>query len=408
MDEGRHQITAVFVSELRADLGFAAPLLRIADELARLAALDGRSRRTVFVVGDPVYCGHELAAHGHMVLPAPSINRTAEITSQARSYANLLAGAGFGDQRELALRVEAWDRVFALLSPSIVVADNSPVACLAARGRIPVLVTGSGFAAPPIHMAAFPPMIDDAAPETNQAFIRDVANRVLQARGASTIARLPELFAGDRRAVFAVPQLDPYRASRNEALLSPCSDIRSPLTPCEKPSIFFSLPSMFAHLITVVRGLEHVGATVSGYVPGPRSVGLTLLRQVGAHMFETRPRLSEVLRDAAVVVSASADLAEAAYLAGRPQLVLRGDIETDAMATELQKRHAAIALDVTDAKCVTDALRALLDDPSYALSAQEEARRTHAGGPSEDSAALVARSCLELIDTASQHAAARD
>jgi hypothetical protein len=398
MAKGSHQNTAVFVCELREDLGFAAPLLSIADELVRLAAQSGCQLRTVFAIDDPVHCGHEVASRGHIVLPTPSVKRPLEINSRARSYANLLAAIGFGDVRELELRVETWDRVFALLSPDVVVADSSPVACLAARGRIPVLVTGSGFAVPPFHMEVFPTILGNAYPETNQALIRDVVNKVLQARGASPIGSLPELFAGNRRAVFAVPHLDPYRTARNEKLLSPCIDIRCPLPPTEAPSIFLCLPSTFAHLTTVVRRLQTAGATMSGYLPGPRSVGLTLLRHIGAHIFEMRPILSAVLSDASVVVAASADVAVAAYLAGRPQLVLPGDLECSLIATELEKRRVAIALDVTEGRRLTDAVRELLDSPSYALSAQEEARRTHANAPCDNAAALAAKWCLELAN----------
>jgi UDP:flavonoid glycosyltransferase YjiC (YdhE family) len=253
-------------------------------------------------------------------------------------------------------------------------------------------------------MRAFPTIIGDSLPEANQALLLDVVNRVLQSRGAPTVEGLPGLFAAERRAIFAVPQLDPYHAVRNETLLSPCFEIRSPLTPPETPSIFFSLPSTFTHLTMIVRALERTGAAIHGHVPGPRSVGLTLLTQARSHVFTTWPIPSDALRDVSVVMAASADVAVVAYLAGRPQLILRGDIETSFIATELEKRGAAIALDVIDAKTLTDAARELLDNPGYRSSAQEEARRAHASAPPDGSAAMVARWCLELIDRAWQDA----
>lgn len=402
----QNQVTVVFVCELRENLGFAAPLLCIANELARLAARHGCPLRSVFVIEDPIYGAHEIAANGHLVLPAPPLKRAVDIRSKAGSYANMLATIGFGDQRELEMSVAAWDGIFALLSPQLMVADNSPVACLAARGRIPVVVTGSAFAAPPIHMRAFPAIIGDARPETNQALLLDVVNRVLQSRGAPAVESLPGLFAAERRAIFAVPQLDPYHAVRNETLLNPCFDIRSPLTPPQTPSIFFSLPSTFVHLTMVVRALERAGVAIYGYVPGPRSVGLTLLAQARSRVFATWPNPSDALRDVSVVMSASADVAMAAYLAGRPQLILRGDVETSFIATELEKRRVAIALDAIDARTLTDAVRELLDDQGYTSSAQEEARRTHASLSSDGSAALVAGWCLELINGAGQDAVA--
>ena len=102
MSRGERQRTAVFTSELRDDLGFGAPLLCIADEFVRLAAQDEYHVRAVFVLSDPVYFGHEVTTHGHTALPAPSIKRPFEISSLGKSYANLLAGIGFAQERELA------------------------------------------------------------------------------------------------------------------------------------------------------------------------------------------------------------------------------------------------------------------------------------------------------------------
>jgi hypothetical protein len=399
MGEGGHEKTAVFTCELRQDLGFAAPLLCIADELVRLAAKDGSQVRTVFVLNDPVYCGHEVASHGHIVLPAPSIRRPLEINSFGKSYANLLSAVGFAHERDLKPLVETWDRLFAVLSPNAIVADNSPTVCLAARGRIPVLVTGSGFTAPPANIITFPAIASDVRSEANQTLIRDVVNKVLQGRGAPRIANLPELFAGDQQAVFTVPQLDPYFVYRNERLLGACINIKGPLAQTETPSVFFALPSTFPYLTGVVRALERVGAPISGYVPGPRSVGLTLLNEIGARLFDTRPILNHVLSEASVVLAASADLALSAYLAGRPQVILRTDFETSMIASELEKRQTAIALEVTGAEKVTYAIRELIDNPSYIQSSREEARRAQAIMTSDNSAALAARRCLELINS---------
>jgi UDP:flavonoid glycosyltransferase YjiC (YdhE family) len=397
MREGGDQKTAVFICELRSDLGFAAPLLCVADELVRIAAQQGSQLRTIFVLSDPVYYGHEVAARGHMVLPAPVINRQFEINSLGRSYADLLAAIGFAHERELTMLVETWDRLFALLSADVVIADNCPLACLAARGRIPVFVAGSGFSAPPASMAFFPAIASIGQAETNQSLLVDTVNRILHGRGVPRIDNLPELFAGDRRAVFSVPQLDPYYAHRDERLLSPCFNIKGPLVPREAPSIFFSLPSTFPDLTGLVRALKRVGAVMSCYVPGPGTVGLTLLKEAGARVFETRPVLHDVLSDATVVLAASADLASATYLAGRPQVILRGDLETNAMALELENRHTAIALDAADLNDLTDAIRELLNNSSYAQSAREESRRLQTTALSDNSAATAARECLEFI-----------
>jgi hypothetical protein len=268
---------------------------------------------------------------------------------------------------------------------------------LAARGRIPVFVTGSGFSAPPADIAAFPAIASDVEAETNQVLIRDVVNKVLRSRGQQPIGNLPDLLVGDRRAVFGVPQLDPYLQYRNERLMDPCLNMEGPLTQSRQPSVFLALPSTLPHLTRVARALERVGAAIFGYVPGPRSAGLTLLNEIGAHICEKRPLLKEALSEALVVLAASADVALLAYLAGRPQVLFRSDLETSIMASTLEKRRAAIALEVADAEKVTYAIRELMHNPSYAQSAREEARRIRAILTSDSSTSVAARSCLELI-----------
>jgi UDP:flavonoid glycosyltransferase YjiC (YdhE family) len=397
MRNGGSQATVILTCEVRDDLGFGAPLLCMADELVLLAEQRGCELRTIFVLNDPIYYGDEISSHGHMALPGPWIKRPFEINSLAKSHASLLAGIGFSNERELNLIVDAWDRLFALLSPDVLIADNSPAACVAARGRIPTFVTGSGFSTPPAHMAVFPSLAKGIQPETNQALILDVVNKVLQRRAAPLVENLPQLFAGDHRAVFTVPQLDPYGAYRNERLFSPCINGGGPLPTCEAPSIFFSMPSTFPQLIEVTRTLERLGAAVSCYVPGPRSVGLTLLTENGARVFDRRPILTDVLLGVRVVLTASADLALAAFLAGRPQLVLPTDLETRLMASELEKRHTAISLELYDTDQLQFAIGELLNNSSYIQSSQEEARRAHPFAVSGSSLTSAATECLELV-----------
>lgn len=397
MSAGDREFTAVFACELHDDLGYGAPLLCVAEELGKLVAERGCRLRTAFVVSDPVYCGAEVALRGHAVLPAPTNKRPYEIHSQAKSYANTLAAIGFGHERELKLMVQAWDRVFALLSPDVIIADSSPLACMAARGRFPLMLVGSGFGMPPPDLPVFPPVTRDGQSETNQALLLEVANNVLSDRGVATTDFLPGLFKGDRRAVFTVPQLDPYHAHRNETLLGSSVGISGPLAPRDGPSIFFSLPSALSCLSSVVRALERVGATISCYVPGPTTVATAMLRQIGAHIYKTRPDLELVLSDAAVVLAASPDLATAAYLAGRPQVVLRSDPETSAMASELERRQTAIALELARVEDLTEIMRELLQNTSYAKSAREEARRSQSLAVDGKCAVVAARECLELF-----------
>jgi UDP:flavonoid glycosyltransferase YjiC (YdhE family) len=349
------------------------------------------------VLSDPVYYGSEVVSHGHVVLPAPPVKRLLEINSLTNSYGNLLAVFGFGRKRHLELVLKAWDQLLALLSPILVVAENSPFVCLAARDRIPVFVVGSGFSVPPAEYPAFPPLTGESKPEANQAAIREIVNNVLEQRRARSIDKVPELLAGEGRAVFSLPQLDPYHAYRTERLLNPCIDFKGPLPAHDTPSIFLAAPSNLPNLVGVVRALEQTGAAVSGYLAGPATVGVTLLNQIGAHVFATRPLLNAVLSQSAAVMAVSADLALSAYVAGRPQLIIAQDLETTVMASELEKRRTAIVLETTAPHKISNALKELLHDPSYAQSAAEEARRLQTRVVWQNSAEIAARECLEIM-----------
>ena len=147
-----------------------------------------------------------------------------------------------------------------------------------------------------------------------------------------------------------------------------------------------------------MRALEQVNATISCYVPGPETAGLAMLQQIGAHIYETRPDLEQVLQEAEAVLAASAGLAMAAYLAGRPQVIIRRGLETSVMASELERRGTAIALDLADVDSgVKRAVKDVLNNSSYARSAREEARRARPFTDPDRCAAIAAQECSELF-----------
>jgi hypothetical protein len=180
-------------------------------------------------------------------------------------------------------------------------------------------------------------------------------------------------------------------------LFTPCVDFQGPLPALGVPSIFFAVPSTLSCLIKIVRAVEAEGIVVSCYVPGPTTVALTMLNQLGVRIFDTRPALRDVLPNASVVLTASADLALSAYLAGRPQLIIKTDRETSVVASELETRQTAIALDPAELGSLGVSLRELLYNSSFAHSAYEEARRALADARADESVANVAHQCMELL-----------
>ena len=57
----------------------------------------------------------------------------------------------------------SWKTVFDIYKPDLIVCGHSPNCCLAAFGRIPVVMLGDGFTLPPAHEPVFP-VASGAAP----------------------------------------------------------------------------------------------------------------------------------------------------------------------------------------------------------------------------------------------------
>lgn len=141
------------------------------------------------------------------------------------NYADLLLTCGFGHVADLAARLQAWQGLFTLARPTVVVADHAPTALLAARlADIPALAIGNGFVIPP---AATPwPSI---RPWENipEAALRD-AERHLDERTAQAqrlLGRQPpvhmrELF-GQAELLDTFPELDHYGTRDSSHYIGP-------------------------------------------------------------------------------------------------------------------------------------------------------------------------------------------
>ena len=134
--------TILLAGELGAGLGHAMPLFRIAEALHAEAQARGVGLRCVFALHDPALL-HDLKRPGDLALQAPSAPERSELRSHTGSYAEVLIASGFAHPDVLRRSVASWDDLFDLADPALVVADHSPTAVLAARGRRPGSRRGS-------------------------------------------------------------------------------------------------------------------------------------------------------------------------------------------------------------------------------------------------------------------------
>ena len=158
--------------------------------------------------------------HVHL-LQAPHRHGTRnESPTPAHCYAQLLAINGFANDNELLGLARAWQTLFTLIAPDILLIDHSPSALIAARGLDCIKVNiGTGFTIPPAQtpLAIFSP--DKLNNQQQQSVIDDEeqllqrCNRVLTALQKPTMTQLSDLYSDARHNAFlSLPEFDHFTA----------------------------------------------------------------------------------------------------------------------------------------------------------------------------------------------------
>jgi hypothetical protein len=368
--------TVLFVAELGAGLGHAVPLLRIADALRALLRQRGEENfRAVFILHDHQVIRDQMAP-GDLALSAPRPVSHGDIRSHTASYAEILALSGFARKPDIEAGLMAWDDLFELIKPSALVADHSPVAVLAARGRVPTLVTGNAFNAPPARIKQYPALVAHAdAPPIQTAMLKSV-NEILLARGEKEIPHLPLFMEGNARAVFMLPMFDPYGPLRDTPLLGTYEDGIAPLPLPETPRIFLYSHTHLPLAPKLVQAAVISGLPISAYLSGTATETTLFLRRQGAEIFNTPPKLTDMLARASVVVShAGAGLSQAAFAAGRPQVVLPIHSESQMIARNLEKLGTALSFDPLSDELKPDHLAEAIKTADSSASIRQAAQQ---------------------------------
>jgi hypothetical protein len=148
------------------------------------------------------------------VLQAPtSVMKALDGCKDIKSYSftDILYIFSFSEALTLRFHIQAWQNVINLVKPALIFADFAPALVLAASGRVPTVVVGSGFAVPP-PVKEFPPIRHPmlSASLKRQSQVAEVVRQV-------TVLDVPlgKLLNGDRTLIFSIPELDPYRELRD-------------------------------------------------------------------------------------------------------------------------------------------------------------------------------------------------
>ena len=367
--------TILLVSELGGGLGHIAPLLSVA---RRIQAKTGSRSKTRMVLAcqDAISCRKTFKDIPFAVVNAPVLEPNVELTSHSSSYAEILAKFGYSRKSVLSAAVSSWDDLFTITKADLIIADHSPTACLAARGKIPVVQIGTGFTIPPLGLPNFPALRSGSAPPIIQGAILNTVNELLQSRKQAQLGTLPEILDTEARAIFTLPQLDPYGPIRNEQVLGSYHEGLKPLGAPKAPEIFLYLSEAVQNLEPVLQLATQNGLGLSAYLGSDKSSVSQLLKIRGATVYENPPDLSDILKRASIVVShGGTGLATAALICGRPQILLPRYVESEITAQRIQAMGAGIVVEEDWDKKLVQEIKSMIAEPSYADCAHKIATK---------------------------------
>jgi hypothetical protein len=290
----------------------------VVQDLKGFAQVPLVSERRIGLWQAPVW-GGLLAYGGRQSLGAP------------QGFGDVLANLGLQSASEIEGLLRAWDGLYRLLQPDLVLADFAPAALLAARGRVARVAIGTGFTLPPSTGPRFP-RFGPAAPLVAEDALLALVNHALGRLGQAGLTHLPQIMAADLALPATFACLDPYPAPR---LRLP------PFFPAEALEVTPEGAGVFAYLPQPGRGdLEALGTLakhhrIRAHLPGFRGQiqGVTL-----------SPALNwrEIARDHwAVICQGGMGMVSAALAAGMGLAVWPGGIEQELTARALQREGLA-------------------------------------------------------------------
>lgn len=366
--------TVLFAWERGGGFGHTATLARFADVLKR------HQVRPVFVLRQTDTA--RLLDAGAEVLQAPPWPADAAGEHAPRSTATMhdqLVSAGLTDEAGLRSMLLAWDSILKTVAPDLVVADYAPAAAMMARGRIPLIVTGNGFTAPPGSMKRFPLLHRVTPPRWNEDDTLQAVNRALQFLDRPALEYLPQIFAGDTQFVLTFPVLDPYDLQRSGSLAGPILD-SAPLesrTDADSIFVYFSQGYLPRLPFDIVQTLLPLASRLVISAPDMTREQSDILARQGARISSQHLPLSETLASSRLVIHfGGGGLAAHAIAAGVPQLIFATHIEQLLNGLQVEKANLGKVIDSFAPQIdAADALEQILSDDGLRQHASQAGQR---------------------------------
>ena len=309
-------------------------------------------------------------------------------------------------------RLNAWQGMFSLVRPDVLVADHAPTALLAARlAEVPYLSIGNGFAIPP-SVSPWPSIrsweaVSDQALTAAEARLDRVLDEAQRALGHTRTVRVRDLFgAHDILDTFA--ELDHYGARPDGRYVGPIGSVPQALHVAwqsrDGPKVLAYLRPAVPGFQSILQALARLDAEVLCIAPGmkPEMAKRCATRRLRIALapVDLPPLLEHA--DLAIGYGNSAFTTQA-LLAGVPLAMRPRHVEQALFAHRVEALGAGKLLGGRiDAASVSASLQELLGNPAYRQAARSFRSRHADYSPSqaiEQSLFLIERTFLDGWNT---------
>ena len=350
------------------------PLLPIARELK------AQGHRVIFALRDVRAAGALLKVEGFTVLQAPTHPDQffPAHGPQPQTMADILEIFGFASARNLKGLVAAWEGIFFICRPDVVVASYAPLSLLCARSAgIPTVLMALPFELPsPAHPS--PVLRTGSAPKSSAVDDRIVAS-VNQVFGARTVSTVHNLFLAGKTFMMSFPELDFLHPRQSVEYCGSffVTDVgASPQWPVQVGR------RVFAYLHTGLPGIDALRQAIheSGYsysivLRGADSQLISKWTSSNVHASADVVALNKALPACDAVLSYGGQgFVSACLMAGKPLVFLIRDLETYLTARQAVKLGAGVLPAPQTAASVLTGLDQVLNGSSYRNRAENFAQ----------------------------------
>jgi len=279
-------------------------------------ALAARGHQVTFFLRNPYDCRNELTRRPLPFIPTPDLvapNPAEREPKRTGAYSDIMVYCGFGKPELLYPAALSWRTLLDHIKPDLIVCDHSPVICLAAYGRIPVVQVGDGFTLPPAEGETFPGFQKTKKATVPPADIVAVINEVQSRPGQPLVARL------------AADPVAPAqgRNVRPDPVIGPTEGLQSPMPLPDKPQIFAYLGIENRVTPKVLEVFKKTDLPIEAYVRGMTEDTARRYLRPGLKFFRKPQPIDQVLARATLAIHhGGSGMCLACCSAGRPQLAL--------------------------------------------------------------------------------------